>query len=172
MPASKPPLTMRLVSCGSGSAEVVVDWATEVIVGSAEAVNRAEVVEAVDSAVVDSVLSVEAEDRVAEVVTVSLAETVVDSVVRTVALSVEAVDRAEEVVTVVGSVEAMLDSALLSVEAVDIVSEEAKVVPLRDEEVKGGKHGEANTPRAKANSGSANISDLMVNARIEESSQQ
>lgn len=144
---------MRLVSCGSGSAEVVVDWRAEVVVNSAEAVDSAEVV-----AVVDSVLSVEAEDRVAEAVAVSLAEAVVDSVVvRTVVLSV--VDRAEEVVPVVKSV---AEVVLLSVEAVDVVSEEAVVVPLREEEDKGGKHGEANTPRAKANNGSAYISDLMV----------
>lgn len=34
MLASKPPLTMRLVSSGSGSEEVVVDWTAEVVVGS------------------------------------------------------------------------------------------------------------------------------------------
>ncbi|EEU41912.1 uncharacterized protein NECHADRAFT_85969 [Fusarium vanettenii 77-13-4] len=55
-----------------------------------------------------------------------------------------------------------LDSVLLSVEAADNVSEEEVVIPLRDEVVKGGKHGEANTPWVKANSGRAHISDLMV----------
>lgn len=167
MLVSKPPLTMRLVSCGSGSAEVVIDWTAEAVVDSVEAVDSAEVVAVVDPTVVDSVLSVEVEDRVAEVVAVSLAEAVVDSVVvRTVLLSVEAVDRAEEVV------ESVAEAVLLSVEAVDSVSKEAVVVPLRDEEDKGGKHGEANTPRAKANNGSANISDLMIKTRLEDSSGQ
>lgn len=156
MLASKPPLMIRLVSCGSGSAEVVVDGVA-VAVNSVEAVDSAEVVAVVDSVVVDPVLSVEAEDRVAEVVTDSLTEAVVDSVVvRTVVLSVEAVDRAEEVV------DSVADAVLISAETVDAVSEEAVVLTLKDEEDKDGKHGEATTPQAKANTGSTNISDLMV----------
>lgn len=118
-----------------------------------------EVVAVVDSTAVDPVLSVEA-DRVTEVVTDSLAETVVDPVVASrLVLSVEAVDRAEDVVAVADSV---AEAVLLSVEAVDTVSEETVVATLRDEEDRGGKHGEASTSRARAKSERTNISVLMT----------